>query len=71
MYDYVDGAEVVIYGLEEGRETETVIYDANALEVMKIRVVRENNTIKITLPKTEKDITIRTSDACEILRIKE
>ena len=71
MYDYVDGAEVVIYGLEEGRKTETVIYDANALEVMKIRAVRENNTIKITLPKTEKDITIRTSDACEILRIKE
>lgn len=71
LYDYVDGAEVVIYGLEEGRETETVIYDANALKVMKIRAVRENNTIKITLPKTEKDITIRTSDACEILRIEE
>nr|HBZ63847.1 alpha-xylosidase [Lachnospiraceae bacterium] len=49
LYDYVDGAEVVIYGLEEGQETETVIYDTNALEVMKIRAVRENNTIKITL----------------------
>ena len=71
LYDYVDGAEVVIYGLEEGQETETVIYDTNALEVMKIRAVRENNTIKITLPKTEKNITIRTSDACEILRIEE
>ena len=71
LYDYVDGAEVVIYGLEEGQETETVIYDTNALEVMKIRAVRENNTIKITIPKTEKNITIRTSDACEIFRIEE
>lgn len=71
VYDYVDGAEVVIYGLEEGQETEAVIYDTNALEVMKIRAIRENDTIKITLPKTEKNITIRTNDACEILRIEE
>lgn len=71
LYDYVEGAEVVIYGLEEGQKTETVIYDTDALEVMKIRAVRENNTIKITVPKTEKNITIRTKDACEILRIEE
>lgn len=71
LYDYVDGAEIVIYGLEDGQQTETVIYDTNALEVMKIQAVRENNTIKITLPKTEKNITIRTNDACEILRIEE
>lgn len=71
LYDYVEGAEVVIYGLEDGQETETVIYDTNALEVMKIRAVRENNTIKITVPKTEKNFTIRTKDACEILRIEE
>lgn len=71
LYDYVEGAEVFIYGLEDGQETETVIYDTNALEVMKIQAVRENNTIKIMLPKTEKNITIRTNDACEILRIEE
>ena len=71
LYDYVDGAEIVIYGLEDGQQTETVIYDTNALEVMKIQAVRENNTIKITLPKTEKNITIRTNDAFEILRIEE
>lgn len=71
LYDYVEGAEVFIYGLEDGQETETVIYDTNALEVMKIQAVRENNTIKIMLPKTEKNITIRTNNACEILRIEE
>ena len=71
LYDYVKGAEVVIYGLEDGQKTETVIYDTDALEAMKIRAVRENNTIKITVPKTEKNITIRTKDACEILRIEE
>ena len=61
----------VIYGLEKGQKTETVIYDADASEVMKIRAVRENNTIKITVQKTEKNMTIRTKDACEILRIEE
>lgn len=71
LYDYVEGAEVFIYGLEDGQETETVIYDTNALEVMKIQAVRENNTIKIMLPKTEKNIIIRTNNACEILRIEE
>lgn len=71
LYDYVEGAEVFIYGLEDGQETETVIYDTNALEVMKIQAVRENNTIKIMLPKTEKNITIRTNNACEILPIEE
>ncbi len=71
LYDYVEGAEVVIYGLEDGQKTETVIYDTDALEIMTIRAVRENNTMKITVPKTEKNITIRTKDACEILRIEE
>lgn len=71
LYDYVEDAEVVIYGLEDGQKTETVIYDTDALEIMKIRAVRENNTMKITVPKTEKNITIRTKDACEILRIEE
>ena len=71
LYDYAEGAEVVIYGLEKGQKTETVIYDTDALKVMKIRAVRENNTIKITVPKTEKNMTIRTKDACEILRIEE
>lgn len=71
MYDYAEGAEVVIYGLEKGQKTDTVIYDTDALKVMKIRAVRENNTIKITVPKTEKNMTIRTKDACEILRIEE
>ena len=71
LYDYAEGAEVVIYGLEKGQKTETVIYDTDALEVMKIRAVRENNTIKITVPKTEKNMSIRTKDACEILRIEE
>lgn len=71
LYDYVEGADVVIYGLEDGQKTETVIYDTDALEVMKIRAIRENNTIKITVPKTERNITIRTKDACEILRIEE
>ena len=70
MYDYAEGAEVVIYGLEKGQKTDTVIYDTDALKVMKIRAVRENNTIKITVPKTE-NMTIRTKDACEILRIEE
>ena len=71
VYDYAEGAEVVIYGLEKGQKTETVIYDTDALKVMKIRAVRENNTIKITVPKTEKNMSIRTKDACEILRIEE
>ena len=71
LYDYAEGAEVVIYGLEKGQKTETVIYDTDALKVMKIRAVRENNTIKITVPKTEKNMTIRTKDACDILRIEE
>lgn len=71
LYDYAEGAEVVIYGLEKGQKTETVIYDTDALKVMKIRAVRENNTIKITVPKTEKNMSIRTKDACEILRIEE
>ena len=71
LYDYAEGAEVVIYGLEKGQKTETVIYDTDALKIMKIRAVRENNTIKITVPKTEKNMSIRTKDACEILRIEE
>lgn len=71
LYDYAEGSEVVIYGLEKGQKTETVIYDTDALKVMKIRAVRENNTIKITVPKTEKNMSIRTKDACEILRIEE
>lgn len=69
-YDYLQEAEVVIYGLKNGQEIESIIYDTNAAEVLKLQAVRDDNTIKITYPHTDKIFEIRTDDAYEIIRLE-
>lgn len=46
-YDYLADCEVVIYGLEDGKSAETIIYDIESREINRITAWREANCIKV------------------------
>ena len=57
-YDYADGAEIRIYALAEGKETESVIYDMNGKAALSISAKKNNGEITIQTAAS-KSYTIR------------
>lgn len=57
-YDYADGAEIRIYALAEGKETESVIYDMNGKAALSISAKKINGEITIQTAAS-KSYTIR------------
>ena len=47
-YDYVAGAQAVIYNLGDGNTAETVVYDKDAKQAMTMKAVRNGNEITVT-----------------------
>lgn len=66
VYDYVQGANAVIYGLEDGKSAETVIYDSNAKPAVSIRAERCGDSIKVTASATDKvfSVSVAGTDKC-------
>ncbi len=58
VYDYVQDAHAVIYGLKEGSCAETTICDSNAQPVVTIRAQREGGTVTVSTTPTEKTFTV-------------
>lgn len=47
-YDYINNANAVIYNLEDGKSSETEVYDIDANRVMSMKVERNGNEICVT-----------------------
>lgn len=58
VYDYVQGAEAVIYNLEDGKSAEAAIYDSNAQLAVTIKAERCGDTIKVTASAADKTFTV-------------
>lgn len=58
-YDYLDNAEAVIYGLEDGMTAEAKIYNTEAECVNCIRAVRKENRVTVTCLPYEKKFTVK------------
>ncbi len=58
VYDYVQGANAVIYQLEDGRTAETSIYDSDANLAVTIQAVNNGGRITVTASETDKTFTV-------------
>ena len=58
VYDYVQGANAVIYNLEDGKTAEAAIYDSEANLAVTIKAERCGDTIKVTASETNKTFTV-------------
>ncbi len=69
VYDYVQDANAVIYGLEDGKQAEAVIHDSEAAPVLTIRAERCGDSIKVTASETNKTFTVSMagSDRCAVM----
>ena len=57
-YDYLDGTEFVIYGLEDGKTASTTIYDVDANKVFELTASRSGNIVNIQHTATNKAFTV-------------
>lgn len=57
-YDYLSGANAVVYGLEDGKTAEAIVYDTEANPVCKIKAVRNGDEVTVSYTKTDKDFTV-------------
>ena len=58
VYDYLDNAEAVIYGLEDGKTAETVIYDSESNKITDITATRNGNVITVSYAATDKNFKV-------------
>lgn len=58
VYDYLDNAEAVIYGLEDGKTAETVIYDSESNKITDITATRNGNVITVSYSATDKNFKV-------------
>lgn len=62
VYDYLDNAEAVIYGLEDGKTAETVIYDSESNKITDISATRNGNVITVSYAPTDKNFKVTASE---------
>ena len=58
VYDYLQDAEAVVYGLEDGKTAEAVIYDSESNKITDIKAVRNGNKITVSYGKTDKSFKV-------------
>ena len=68
-YDYTDGMKIVIYGMEDGAETGTTVYDRNGNHAVKIKAVRQGGSILLTVEGTDRPFTAESSQGLSVLCI--
>lgn len=65
-YDYTDNMEIVIYGLEDGNSTSTIVYDKDANLSAEITAHRTGSTISVSVKGTNKPFSIVSSQGLTI-----
>ncbi|MBR5870231.1 MAG: alpha-xylosidase, partial [Clostridia bacterium] len=58
-YEYLDGAEVVIYELGDGETASAAVYDKNAVHLADIRAERIGDRITVHYTKTDRSFTVK------------
>jgi alpha-D-xyloside xylohydrolase len=58
LYDYLQDAEAVIYGLEDGKTASAVVYDTESNKLTEIMAVRKGNVIDVTYDATDKSFKV-------------
>ena len=57
-YDYLEGANAVIYQLEDHASAEAKVYDTEANPVCEIKATREGGRVTVNYTKTDKTFTV-------------
>ncbi|MBR1724051.1 MAG: alpha-xylosidase, partial [Ruminococcus sp.] len=68
-YDYLDGAEFVIYELEDGKSASAKIYDTEAKQVFELTATRKGNIIECGYTGTDKSFTVKVSGTDKAVKI--
>lgn len=58
VYDYLEGAEAAVYGLEDGKTAEAVVYDSESNKITDIKAVRSGNVITVSYDATDKNFKV-------------
>lgn len=57
-YDYVNGAELIIYRLQDGASAEATIYNQEAEQVLHITAQRKGDSVEVSHTETESVFTV-------------
>ncbi len=65
-YDYLSGAQAVIYELEDSKTASATVYDKDANKLCDITATRCGDEIKVSYTKTDCSFTVKLagSDSC-------
>ena len=66
-YDYVEGAKLVIYQLEDGKNTQCKIYDKDAKLELTVMAERNGDTITVTHTATDKHFTVESAEGLNVV----
>lgn len=58
VYDYLEKADAVIYGLEDGKTAMATIYDSESNKLTDIKAERKGNVITVSYASTDKTFTV-------------
>ena len=67
VYDYARDVEFVIYELEDGKQAECTVYDAEGNAVQHIVADRRDDTIEVTADNKDLPFTVTTSNGCMVV----
>ena len=67
-YNYAENAQVVIYGLEDGKTAESTIFDINAEPVFTVSAARKNDTIYVKTDNMPEGISFRSAQGLKIIK---
>ncbi len=59
VYDYLQDAEAVVYGLGDGKTASTTVYDSDTNVIATITATRTGNSVKVTTTPTDKTFTVK------------
>ena len=65
--DYVEGAKLVIYQLEDGKNTQCKIYDKDAKLELTVMAERNGDTITVTHTATDKHFTVESAEGLNVV----
>ena len=66
-YDYVEGAKLVIYQLEDGKNTQCKIYDKDAKLELTVMAERNGDTITVTHTASDKHFTVESAEGLNVV----
>ena len=67
VYDYARDVEFVIYELEDGKQAECTVYDAEGNAVQHIVADRRDDTIEVTADNKDLPFTVTASNGCMVV----